>query len=105
MSDYLVKRLRDLGDRAEYAPHVHHIAADRIEELEAKLTTARNDTLQEVADWHIEVAKHDQEGLDYSSLVGIPISNWAELVSSVQVHEWCAREMLNLAAPEKGGDA
>ena len=37
MSDDLVKRLRDLGDRAEYMPHMHHVAADRIEELEADL--------------------------------------------------------------------
>ena len=37
MSDDLVKRLRDLGDRAEYMPHMHHVAADRIEELEDKL--------------------------------------------------------------------
>jgi hypothetical protein len=40
MSDGLVKRLRDLGDRAEYMPHMYHVAADRIEELEAKLANA-----------------------------------------------------------------
>lgn len=38
MSDNLVKRLRDLGDHASFEPHMHHTAADRIEELEAKLT-------------------------------------------------------------------
>lgn len=37
MSDDLVKRLRDLGDHASFEPHMHHTAADRIEELEAKL--------------------------------------------------------------------
>ena len=37
MSDDLVKRLRDLGDHAAFEPHMHHTAADRIEELEAKL--------------------------------------------------------------------
>lgn len=37
MSDDLVKRLRDLGDHASFEPHIHHTAADRIEELEAKL--------------------------------------------------------------------
>jgi len=40
MSDNLVKRLRDLGDRAEYMPHMHRVAADRLQELEAKLATA-----------------------------------------------------------------
>jgi hypothetical protein len=32
----LVKRLRDLGDHASFEPHMHHTAADRIEELEAE---------------------------------------------------------------------
>jgi hypothetical protein len=37
MSDEeLVKRLRDLGDRAAFEPHMHHEAADRIEELLAE---------------------------------------------------------------------
>jgi len=41
MSDNdLVKRLRDLGDHAAFEPHMHHTAADRIEELEAKLAKA-----------------------------------------------------------------
>ena len=40
MSDDLVKRLRDLGDHAALEPHMHHLAADRIEELEAKLAKA-----------------------------------------------------------------
>jgi hypothetical protein len=35
VSDDLVKRLRDLGDHAAFEPHMHHLAADRIEELEA----------------------------------------------------------------------
>jgi hypothetical protein len=37
MSDDLVKRLRDLGDHAAFEPHMHHTAAERIEELEADL--------------------------------------------------------------------
>ena len=41
MSDDLVKRLRDLGDHAAFEPHMHHTAADRIEELE-----------REVVRWH-----------------------------------------------------
>lgn len=40
MSDDLVKRLRDLGDHASFEPHMHHTAADRIEQLEAKLAEA-----------------------------------------------------------------
>ena len=36
MSDDLVKRLRDLGDHASFEPHMHHTAADRIEELIAE---------------------------------------------------------------------
>ena len=37
MSDDFVERLRDLGDRAAFEPHMHHEAADRIKELEAAL--------------------------------------------------------------------
>ena len=29
----LCKRLRDLGDHAAFEPHMHHVAADRIEAL------------------------------------------------------------------------
>jgi predicted RNase H-like nuclease (RuvC/YqgF family) len=36
----LVKRLRDLGDHASFEPHMHHTAADRIEELEAESESA-----------------------------------------------------------------
>ena len=45
LPDDLVKRLRDLGDRAEYMPHMHHVAADRIEELEADLRKMALDCL------------------------------------------------------------
>ena len=44
----LIKRLRDLGDHAAFDPHMHHVAADCIEELVKerdelgrKLNTAR----------------------------------------------------------------
>ena len=40
MDGELVKRLRDIGDRAAFDPHMHHEAADRIEALEAKLAKA-----------------------------------------------------------------
>lgn len=33
-TDDLVKRLRDLGDRASFQPHMHHTAADHIEALQ-----------------------------------------------------------------------
>lgn len=42
MSDDLVKRLRDLGDHASFEPHMYHTAADRIEELEAKLQSVKS---------------------------------------------------------------
>ncbi len=54
---------------------------------------ARADALREAINWHLDVAKHDAEGIEYSSLVGIPISNWKELDTSVKTHEWCAREL------------
>jgi hypothetical protein len=37
MTDDLVKQLRWLGDHASFEPHMHHVAADRIEKLEAAL--------------------------------------------------------------------
>ena len=40
MSDDLVKRLRYLGDHASFEPHMHHTAADRIEELEVECNKA-----------------------------------------------------------------
>ena len=40
MSNKLVKRLRLLGDRASFEPHMHHAAADRIEAQEAALQAA-----------------------------------------------------------------
>ena len=42
------------------------------------------------ARWHNENSEHDQHGLDYSALVGIPISNAAELASSVEMHTYSA---------------
>jgi hypothetical protein len=33
----LVKTLRWLGDHASFDPHMHHVAADRIEKLEAAM--------------------------------------------------------------------
>jgi hypothetical protein len=49
MTDDLVKRLRDLGDHASFEPHMHHVAADRIEQLES-LFPAILEYLEEQAD-------------------------------------------------------
>ena len=45
----LVKQLRYLGDHGSYEPDMHHVAADRIEALEAKLAKAV-EALREIAD-------------------------------------------------------
>ena len=37
MTDDIVARLRDVGDHASFEPAMHHVAAARIEKLEAAL--------------------------------------------------------------------
>jgi hypothetical protein len=37
MSEDLTKRLRDLGDHAAYEPHMHHAAADQIDDLKREI--------------------------------------------------------------------
>lgn len=76
----------------------------RIAELEAEAATVREKALREAAAWHREVAHHDAQGMEYSSLVGIPISNWADLDTSVKTHEWCEREILALISKEPPHD-
>lgn len=49
--------------------------------------------------WHDEAAKHDADGLEYSSLVGIPISNAAELRESVEFHEYSAKSIRAMPYP------
>ena len=44
----------------------------------------------EAARWHDEAAQHDQHGLDYSDLVGIPLSNAEEVRASVDFHIYSA---------------
>ena len=56
--------------------------------------------LKAASDWHLEVARQDQSGMEYSAAVGIIISNWDQLYTSVKIHEWCAREILELAAKD-----
>lgn len=58
---------------------------------------AQGALLEKIASWHDELANHDQSGLVYSSLVGIPISNADELDLSVRTHEWCATETRSLS--------
>jgi hypothetical protein len=59
-------------------------------EVDARVKQARRDALEEAARWHDEQRKSNENGLEYSSLVGIPVSNAADLRSSAQTHEWCA---------------
>jgi len=65
-------------------------AQEEIEKLRAALKKARRDALEEAARWHDEQRKSNERGLEYSSLVGIPVSNAADLRSSAKTHEWCA---------------
>lgn len=55
--------------------------------LAAALAQARREALEEAAALHDEAAEHDAHGLEYSSLVGIPISNAEEVRASVKWHE------------------
>jgi signal transduction histidine kinase len=50
MDDDLVKHLRDLGEHAIFEPHMHHVAADRIEELAAenKRLNEQMDSIEEM---------------------------------------------------------
>ena len=66
-------------------------AGDSIEYLRADVADAAVAAAYEAAArWHNENSEHDQHGLDYSALVGIPISNAAELASSVKMHTYSA---------------
>jgi hypothetical protein len=53
MSDDMVNLLRDLADRAEYMPHMHHVAANRIEKLQAQ----RNFAQKQVVIAEVKLAK------------------------------------------------
>jgi hypothetical protein len=59
--DDLVRQLRDLGDHASFEPHMHHTAADRIGELEAKLTGAIAECERIGRLWHDAEAKLAQQ--------------------------------------------
>ena len=57
------------------------------------LVEAEKRGMQKVLSHFRECAEHDQGGLDYSSLVGIPICNADELASEVAFYERAARHV------------
>lgn len=84
----------DLGG-SEYvrADVVDALVAEKVREA---LTKGRDEGLLAAAMWHQEVSDHDAQGMEYSSLVGIPIANWKELDVSANTHNWCRDEILSL---------
>jgi hypothetical protein len=80
----------------------YHIKAqeEEIVSLRAKLATARRDALEEAARWHDEQRESSERGLEYSSLVGIPIANATDLRSSAKTHEWSAAAIRALGEKE-----
>lgn len=74
---------------------VEYIRADRAapEGQVGALLEAEKRGMQKVLSHFRECAEHDQGGLDYSSLVGIPICNADELASEVAFYERAARHV------------
>ena len=66
-------------------------------EVEARVQQARRDALEEAAQWHDEQRESSERGLEYSSLVGIPIANATDLRSSAKTHDWLAEAVLAAA--------
>lgn len=89
------------GDKERDREFHRYVDADIHESAEryykARIAAAEAAAYRKAAEWHMEVARHDGEGMEYSALVGIPISNWEELDTSVKTHEWCADAILALA--------
>jgi predicted nucleic acid-binding Zn-ribbon protein len=56
MSDDLVQRLRDLGDHAALEPHMHHTAADQIDDLKREIQDLR----RQIDYWRDESKKWQQ---------------------------------------------
>lgn len=88
-----VERLTKERD-AQYEENVHRIA------MQAKAEAERDEALailagafEVAAKWHDDNATYDQSGIDYSDVVGIPISNRRELDQSVKTHAYSAREI------------
>jgi hypothetical protein len=61
---------------------------------------AKRDALEEAAQWHDEQRESSERGLEYSSLVGVPIANATDLRSSAKTHEWCAAAIRALGEKE-----
>lgn len=63
-----------------------HVAESIADETAAKIA-ALQAALRAELDDHEEAIKHDRGGLEYASLVGIPLSNADSLAQSVRYHE------------------
>ena len=71
----------------------------RADAAEAALPAVYRLALGDAAERFDEIAQHDQGGIDYSDLVGIPISNREQLVKSVQDAERDAKAIRALPTP------
>lgn len=80
-----------IGETTEY------IRADLVDPA-----AIREAALREAAAYHQEIINHDQGGLDYSALVGIPIWNAEELRKSVALHERYRDDILALIDKKEG---
>ena len=83
---------RELGARAA-------AAETRADAAQAAITRAYQRGLDAAASYHDEIALHDQSGIEYSLLVGIPISNRADLERSVTRAEMDAKIIRALTPP------
>ena len=97
------RRFRDVARREAVEHHERAEKAER-ELADALAAQTRRDAqmtakgMRAAAEWHQEVAQHDQGGIEYSGAVGIPISNMVELQQSVKMHQWSAEWLIALAA-------
>jgi hypothetical protein len=75
--------------------------ADARTALEAVKREAFNDGIEAAARYHDEIFEHDSQGIEYSSLVGIPISNLSDLEASCKKAELDAAAIRALKKGEK----
>lgn len=80
-------RLPELGATENVKWRDASALRDRIRQLEAERDTAWNDAIEAAAKYHDEIFKHDSQGIEYSTLVGIPISNLSDLEESCRKAE------------------
>jgi hypothetical protein len=90
-----LRRLVHTEILAALDPAVSRLAADLVAQ-------ALRDALEEAAQWHDEQRESSERGLEYSSLVGIPIANATDLRSSAKTHEWCAAAIRALSDTPSG---